>query len=70
VQWSDTRTHAEAGNGNFGVKWRFVDQEEARLDLSTYPQFGFNTPGPSCWSIAAQVCCFPLQIAKTFGNSS
>jgi hypothetical protein len=68
VQWSDTRTHAEAGNGNFGVKWRFVDQEKHGFDLSTYPQFGFNTPGPKLLVDRGASLLLPLQIAKTFGK--
>ena len=27
------------GQGNFGVKWRFVDEEQAGFALSTYPQY-------------------------------
>src|SRR3954465_11568662 len=28
TQWSDSGSHVEAGDGNFGIKWRFVDQEK------------------------------------------
>jgi len=28
-----------AGEGNAGVKWRFIDQEHAGFSLSTYPQY-------------------------------
>ena len=27
------------GSGNFGVKWRFIDQEQAGFSVSTYPQY-------------------------------
>lgn len=30
------------GNSNFGVKWRFLDQERAGVSVSVYPQFIFN----------------------------
>lgn len=31
------------GDTNFGVKWRFIDRGERKLQVSTYPQFTFNT---------------------------
>jgi hypothetical protein len=30
------------GAGNFGVKWRFIDQENAGFSMSTYPQYTRN----------------------------
>ena len=33
---------AGIGNSLIGVKWRFLDQDKAWLDVSTYPQFEFN----------------------------
>jgi hypothetical protein len=30
------------GAGNFGVKWRFVDEDEAGVNVSTYPQYTRN----------------------------
>ncbi len=30
------------GDGDFGVKWRFVDEEKAGYSLSTYPQYTRN----------------------------
>ena len=38
---------AGAGNLQFGVKWRFVDQQERGLSLSVYPQADLNPPGNS-----------------------
>jgi len=46
------------GDGDFGVKWRFVDEEKAGYSLSTYPQYtrylsnssvrnGVSSPGHS-----------------------
>lgn len=66
VQWSDSSTHAETGDGNFGVKWRFVDQEKRGFDLSMYPQFIFNTIGHKRLVDSGTHLLLPLQIAKTF----
>jgi hypothetical protein len=30
------------GNPEFGVKWRFVDEDKSGLDISTYPQYSLN----------------------------
>ena len=35
------------GNTEVGVKWRFLDQEEHRVDMSVYPQVSFNNPTSS-----------------------
>lgn len=35
------------GDSLFGVKWRFLDQDKAWLDVSIYPQVQFNNPTPS-----------------------
>ena len=52
AQWSDAGSHAELGDGNFGVKWRFVDQKtrgvQARDKLATertQPQSGTEPQG-------------------------
>ena len=68
VQWSDSGTHAEAGDGNFGVKWRFVDEKKRGFDLSMYPQFSFNTLGPKRLVDRGVHLLLPLQIAKSFGK--
>jgi hypothetical protein len=68
VQSSDSGTHAEAGDGNFGVKWRFVDEKKRGFDLSMYPQFSFNTLGPKRLVDRGVHLLLPLQIAKTFGR--
>jgi len=36
-------TQTGLGNSNFGVKWRFLDEEEYEVNMSTYPQFEFNS---------------------------
>lgn len=35
-------TRNGVGNPLFGVKWRFLDESQAGVAVSTYPQFGFN----------------------------
>jgi hypothetical protein len=35
------------GNSLLGVKWRFLDQTNAGLDVSAYPQVEFNNPTSS-----------------------
>jgi hypothetical protein len=36
-------TRAGVGNSLVGIKWRFLDEEKVGVDVSTYPQFEFNT---------------------------
>jgi hypothetical protein len=36
-------TQTGLGNSNFGVKWRFLDEEQYGVNMSTYPQFEFNS---------------------------
>ncbi|WP_077037959.1 hypothetical protein [Pelomonas sp. KK5] len=40
-------TRSGLGDGDFGVKWRFVDEETAGYSLSTYPQYTRNLLGSS-----------------------
>jgi hypothetical protein len=68
MRTSDTGTHAEGGDGNFGIKWRFVDQKTRGFDLSMYPQFSFNSPGPKRIVERGTQLLLPLQIAKSFGR--
>jgi len=68
MRTSDAGTHAEGGDGNFGVKWRFVDQKTRGFDLSMYPQFSFNSTGPKRIVERGTQLLLPLQIAKTFGK--
>lgn len=35
------------GNSEIGVKWRFLDEDKDGLDVSTYPQYSFNTVASS-----------------------
>jgi hypothetical protein len=68
MRTSETGTHAEGGDGNFGIKWRFVDQKTRSFDLSMYPQFSFNSPGPKRIVERGTQLLLPLQIAKSFGK--
>ena len=58
VPWGWTRTTARdefgnestessrgVGNSNFGVKYRFYDNEDSELSFAIYPQVEFRTPG-------------------------
>jgi hypothetical protein len=40
-------TSSGLGNTLLGVKWRFLDQTNAGLDISAYPQIEFNNPTSS-----------------------
>jgi hypothetical protein len=59
------------GNSKVGVKWRFLDQDKAWLDVSTYPQFEFNHGTSSVnrglaedgWSVL-----LPVELSHTFGK--
>jgi hypothetical protein len=68
MRTSETGTRVEGGNGNFGVKWRFVDQKTRGFDLSMYPQFSFNSPGPKRIVERGTQLLLPLQIAKSFSK--
>ena len=36
------KTKSGLGDSEIGVKWRFLDEENNHVDVSTYPQFSFN----------------------------
>jgi len=58
------------GNSEFGIKWRFLDQESSGIAISTYPQFSFNSLRSS---VDREIVddgsefVLPFQIARTFG---
>ena len=70
VDPADRGTRAGPGNSKIGVKWRFLDEEKAWLDVSTYPQFEFNHGSSSVdrglaedgWSVL-----LPIELAHKFG---
>lgn len=37
------------GKANFGIKWRFLDDDSYNWTVSTYPQFGFNLDSAAVW---------------------
>jgi hypothetical protein len=68
----DEGSRAGAGNIQFGVKWRFLDEDKHGFAMSIYPQVDFNPPGRS---IArglvddGQDLFLPFQLARTFGRT-
>jgi len=36
-------TQTGLGNSNFGVKWRFLNEEQYGVNMSTYPQYEFHS---------------------------
>lgn len=64
-------TKSGLGDGDFGVKWRFVDEDDAGYSLSTYPQYtrnllassnrrGITSPGHSFF--------LPLELSADVGQ--
>jgi hypothetical protein len=65
-------TRAGAGNIQFGVKWRFLDEDIRGIAMSVYPQADFNPPGRSIERGLVDDghdLFLPLQIARTFGRT-
>ncbi len=63
-------TVAGLGNSLMGVKWRFFEDKKHDLDISTYPQFGFNNPTGSVRRgivDPGQTFLMPLEITKKVG---
>lgn len=55
----------------FGVKWRFLDQDTHGLDMSIYPQLGYDTTAAlgRVGLVESGMSFFlPVEIAKTFGK--
>jgi len=61
-------TQAELGDGVFGVKWRFLDEDKHGLNVSTYPQFSFNEPGPRRLVDRGAQMLLPVEVSKTLGK--
>jgi hypothetical protein len=58
------------GNSEFGIKWRFLDEDRHGIAMSTYPQIAFNTRSSSVdrgLVDDGSEFVLPFQIAKTFG---
>jgi hypothetical protein len=70
------KTTGESFHGGYdssllGVKWRFFDADSQGVDLSIYPQLGYNTTSAFARSGLAESGAsffFPVEIAKTFGK--
>jgi hypothetical protein len=61
------------GKSNFGVKWRFLNNEKYKISISTYPQFLFNnTPVSSKREITEEgiELSLPFEFLKEFENYS
>jgi hypothetical protein len=65
--------HGGIGDSLFGVKWRFFDQGEGGLEISTYPQFSMNDSVrsaqrglvPGGWQML-----LPVEVQKKFGGTT
>lgn len=68
----DARARSGAGNIQFGVKWRFLDEQPHRFAMSIYPQMDVNPPGRSDRRglvDAGADFILPVQIARNFGKT-
>jgi hypothetical protein len=68
----DEGTRAGAGNIQFGMKWRFLDEPKHGFAMSIYPQADFNPPGRSVERGLVDKgddLFLPLQFARTFGRT-
>ncbi len=67
---SDGRIRGGFGNSAVGVKWRFLDQAQAWLDVSTYPQLEFNTGSASTdrgLADSGRSFLLPFELGHKFG---
>jgi len=58
-------------NSLVGVKWRFLDQETSGIDMSIYPQIGYNTTASLAragFSESGAGVFMPIEFARTFGK--
>lgn len=58
------------GNSNFGVKWRFRDEDRRGPAISTYPQVLVNNPGSAVRKGLAErgaSLFLPIQVQRSFG---
>jgi hypothetical protein len=69
---NETSANSQSGLGNLllGLKWRFLDENPAGVDLSVYPQFDFNTSAHSRRSglvPEGMELFLPAEVAKDLG---
>jgi hypothetical protein len=63
-------TRSGIGNSKVGVKWRFLDEEKCGVNMSTYPQFMFNSPTSSAakgLNDEGTSLLIPVEVSKKFG---
>lgn len=68
VRFTHGSIQSEAGDGKFGVKWRFLDQEKHGVNISTYPQMSFNVPGPQRLVDSGTQLLLPVEFSRNFGK--
>jgi hypothetical protein len=54
-----------------GIKWRFLDQDKAKVDVSMYPQLDLVNSKRSVWRGVAERgpnLLLPVEVAHTFGS--
>lgn len=67
---SGERTRNGLGNSLVGYRYRFLDQKDAGVTMSTYPQVGFNNPTRSARRGLVErgaELFLPVEIARDFG---
>jgi hypothetical protein len=72
VDGPSTGTRSGVGNIQFGIKWRFVDEDFNGVAMSVYPQVDLNPPGHSvARGLISDGAEFflPLEVARTFGRT-
>jgi hypothetical protein len=76
IPWVFARESGQAwkaglGSGDFGVKWRFIDQDESGFSMSTYPQLTRNLlPSSTRRGITApdKELLLPVEVATEVGG--
>jgi hypothetical protein len=71
LQESGERARNGLGNSLVGYRYRFLDQKDAGVTMSTYPQVGFNNPTRSARRGLVErgaELFLPIEIAREFGE--
>lgn len=66
-------TRTGVGNSEFGLKWRFLDQDTDGIDMSVYPQFAFNSSDSAVERglvDRGMEFVLPFQVERSFGPIS
>lgn len=61
------------GNAEFGIKWRFLDEEKSGISASAYPQFAFNATRRSVRKELVEPgweFLLPVEVSRTFGKTT